>query len=293
MDDITQARYNFVLAFQYCTNGKEFPVFREISVCEDERIHTGYCAIDLLDEALELNPDFQEARNLRSDIWHAILTENSNDNYKIYLKSKAWAETREKFFEQAGRLCICSSPATQVHHKTYENIGKEELLKDLVGLCKECHGKVDEWRNDKGKEYWDQFKSYVKENGDKLQLFPEPSGTSIYGIQIHEKTRKSADIYEDDAIWLVAYRDTDKLQANLCLRSSDQYNVLEEQKERIKAQFDDNLDVLRWDDNGKRIGFLDDTVKHVSIANTDQEFPWLHDRLIRLHKVFQPIISEL
>ena len=39
MDDITQARYNFVLAFQYCWNGKEFPVFREISVCEDEHTH--------------------------------------------------------------------------------------------------------------------------------------------------------------------------------------------------------------------------------------------------------------
>ena len=43
MDDITQARYNFVLAFQYCSNGAEFPVFREISACEDERMHTGYC----------------------------------------------------------------------------------------------------------------------------------------------------------------------------------------------------------------------------------------------------------
>ena len=102
MDDITQARHNFVLAFQYCWNGAEFPVFREISVCEDERIHTGYCAIDLLDEALELNPDFQEARNLRGDIWHAILTENRNDNYQIYLNSKAWTETRAKFFEQVG-----------------------------------------------------------------------------------------------------------------------------------------------------------------------------------------------
>ena len=94
MDNTTQARHNFVLAFQYCWNGKEFPVFRKISVYDNEHIHTGYCAIDLLDEALKLNRDFQEARNLRGDIWHAILTENSenfDDNYKIYLKSEAWA----------------------------------------------------------------------------------------------------------------------------------------------------------------------------------------------------------
>ena len=44
MDNITQARHNFVLAFQYCWNGKEFPIFREISVSERERIHTGRLA---------------------------------------------------------------------------------------------------------------------------------------------------------------------------------------------------------------------------------------------------------
>ena len=291
MDNITQARHNFVLAFQYCSNGKEFPVFREISVCEDERIHTGYCAIDLLDEALELNPDFQEARNLRGDIWHAILTENSenfDDNYKIYLKSKAWDDTREELFEKVGRLCICGSRATQVHHKTYENIGKEELLTDLVGLCKECHENVP----DKGKKYWDQFKSYVKKNGDQLQFFPEPDLPSIYGIQIDGKTRKSADIRKEGAIWLVAYRDANKLQARLYVQSSAHYSVLKEQEESIEGQ-DENLGVLRWEDNNQRVVFWNDTVKHVSIANIAQEFPWLHNRLVRLHEVFQPIISEL
>ena len=293
MDKITQARYNFVLAFQYCWNGKEFPVFREISVCEIEGIHTGYCAIDLLDEALELNPDFQEARNLRGDIWHAILTENRNDNYDMYLNSEAWAETREKFFEKVGRLCICGDLATQAHHKTYENIGKEELLTDLVGLCSDCHSNFHQSENNKGKEYWDQFKSYVKENGDKLQLFPEPSGTSIYGIQIDGKTLKSADIRKEGAFWLVAYRDVDKLQANLCMESSAHYSVLKSRKEAIKGEFDANLGALIWRDDSKRIGFLNNDVDNVRRANTDEEFSWLHDRLIRLHKVFKPHISDL
>lgn len=299
MDNITQARYNFVLAFQYCWNGAEFPVFRKISACEDERIHTGYCAIDLLDEALKRNPDFQEARNLRGDIWHAILTENRNGNYQMYLSSKAWAETRAKFFEQVGQQCICGSTATQVHHKTYDNIGKEELLTDLVGLCKECHGNIHESGNSNspsdntGKEYWDQFKSYVKKNGNQLQLFPEPSGTSIYGVQIDGKIVKAADIRKEGAFWLVAYRDANELQANLCMQSSAHYGVLKKQEEEIEGYFDDNLDVLRWDDDGKRIGFLNNDVGHVREANRDEEFFWLHDRLVRLHKVFQPIVSEL
>ena len=177
MDNITQARHNFVLAFQYCWNGKEFPIFREISVSELERIHTGYCAIDLLDEALDLKPDFQEARDLRGDIWHAILSNNGRQGEykKKYLKSKAWAETRQRFFAQVGQLCICGEQATQVHHKTYKNIGKENLLTELVGLCDNCHRKVPPLKNPDGKEYWDKFKTYVKENGNQLQLFPEPN----------------------------------------------------------------------------------------------------------------------
>ena len=293
MDCITQARHNFVLAFQYCWNGTEFPVFREISVSEPERIHTGYCAIDLLDEALNLYPDFQEARNLRSEIWHAILTENPPNDYNNYLHSQAWAKTRQRFFAQVGRLCICGEQATQVHHKTYKNIGKENLLTELVGLCDNCHRKVPPSRPPYGKEYWGKFKTYVEENGNQLQLFPEPDLPSIYGIQIDGKTLKSADIRKAGAFWLVAFRDRETLQATLCMQSFTHYNRLKKQKDTIKGQLEDILgEELKWEDSKKRIGFLDDTVGDVNEADTDQEFPWLHDRLVKLHAVFQPLVGE-
>lgn len=295
MDDITQARHNFVLAFQCCWNGTEFPVFRVSRVNEIERIHTGYCAIDLLDEALKLNPDFQEARDLRGDIWHAILKANRNDNYQMYLNSKAWAEIRGKCFDHFGRQCLfCSNPATQIHHRDYANIGKENVQTDLSVLCDDCHRNFHEL---KGKEYWDQFKSYVKENGDKLKLFPKPDLPSFYGIEIDGKTVKSADRHKDGAIWLVAHRSANKLQARLYVQSSAHYSVLKEQEEtingQINGQFDENLGVLRWEDENQRLVFWNDTVGHVEEANTDQEFPWLHNRLVRLHEVFQPIISQL
>ena len=313
MDKITQARHKFVLAFQYCSNGEEFPVFRKISVCEDERIHTGYCAIDLLDEALELNPDFQEARQLRGDIWHAILEKTRDDNsprcdenYPMYLNSKAWSEIREKCFDHFGRQCLfCSNPATDVHHRDYANIGKENFLTDLSALCADCHQRFHEPRNPEprnpspGRGYWDQFKTYVEEHGNQLQLFPEPDLPSVYGIQIHKKTRKSADIRKEGAIWLVAYRDASKLQANLCLQSRAHYNALKAQGE-INGEFHEDLGELEWDGMGqykaigyKAIGFSNDTVGHVSTANRDEEFSWLHDRLIRLQEVFRSRISEL
>ena len=301
MDSITQARHNFVLAFQYCWNGTEFPVFRE-SINVFERVHTGYCAIDLLDEALNLYPDFQEARNLRSEIWHAILTENPPNDYNNYLHSQAWAETCQRFFAQVGRLCICGEQATQVHHRTYDNIGKEDILTDLSGLCNDCHTRVSlledanrannprrKYWGTRGKAYWDKFKTYVEENGNQLQLFPEPDLPSIYGIQMDQKTRKSADRYKNGAFWLIAYRDRETLQATLCMQSFTHYNRLKEQKDTIKGKFEPPLgEELKWEDSKKRIGFLDDTVGDVKNANTDQEFSWLHDRLVKLHAVFQP-----
>ena len=291
-DNITQARHNFVLAFQYCWNGKEFPVFREISVSEGEPIHTGYCAIDLLDEALDLHSNFQEARDLRSEIWHAILTNNGQGEYKgKYLKSKAWAETRDRFFQQVGRLCICGKQATQVHHKTYKNIGKENLLTELVGLCDNCHRKVPSPFPD-GKEYWDKFKTYVEENANQLQLFPEPNLPSIYGIQIDQKILKAEDRYKDGAFGLIAYRNRKTLQATLCMQSFTDYNRLKEQQDTIKGQFEVPLGELKWEDSKKQIGFLDDTVGDVNDADTDKEFPWLHDRLVKLHTVFQPLVGE-
>ena len=298
MDNIIQARHNFVLAFQYCWNGKEFPIFREISASEQEDIHTGYCAIDLLDEALDLKPDFQEARDLRSEIWHAILANNSQDNYEKYLNSKAWAETRKKFFEQAGRQCICGDMATQVHHKNYNNIGKENLLTDLVGLCDRCHrdvhqsGNLNRANGVQGKDYWDKFKTYVKENGNQLHLFPEPDLPSIYGVQIDRKTLKSDDRYKNGAFWLVAYRSRNELQANLRMQSSTYYSRLKTQKD-IKGQFEVNLGELKWEDDKKQVGFSNNAVGNVKTADTDQEFSWLHDRLVGLHAVFQPRILEL
>ena len=295
MDKITQARHNFVLAFQYCWNGTEFPIFRELSVSEPERIHTGYLAIDLLDEALDLKPDFQEARDLRSEIWHAILSNNGQDKYKEkYLKSKAWYETRERFFAQVGRLCICGEQATQVHHRTYDNIGKEKILTDLSGLCNDCHTYIsDKVNKPGGEEYWEKFKTYVEENGNQLQLFPEPDLPSIYGIQIDQRTSTSEDRHKDGAFWLIAYRSHNELQANLCMQSFTHYNRLKREKDAIKGQFEIPLGQLKWEDDKKRIGFLDDTLGNVNKADTDQEFPWLHDRLIRLHEVFQPRILEL
>lgn len=60
--------------------------------------------------------------------------------YDEYLKTNHWRDISElarKRFD--GRCALCnSSKSTQVHHRTYENLGSEELS-DLTLLCDECH----------------------------------------------------------------------------------------------------------------------------------------------------------
>ncbi len=107
---------------------------------DDERL------ILLLDVAVELNLDLHSIRILRDEIWHAVLTEayskgnqEWNITYKKYLRSEAWKEKRHEYFSKFGVLCICGRKATVLHHKTYKNVGKENIQKDLTGLCEFCH----------------------------------------------------------------------------------------------------------------------------------------------------------
>ena len=60
--------------------------------------------------------------------------------YKVYLTSPVWRSTASRIKARDGHRCrLCNSPdCLQVHHRTYERVGKEEDT-DLVTLCDECH----------------------------------------------------------------------------------------------------------------------------------------------------------
>lgn len=274
-----------------------------VSLFQNPLVDDCEIAIELLNKAVDLYPDFSEASIFREEVWHYLLKSLAG-TYKNYLKSPAWKVKRDAVEQRDGGQCVCGAQATEVHHKTYGNIGKE-LLSDLVALCKECHERVhkpyvlsDPQSSTQQapltrKAYWDEFETYVKENGDRLHLFPGPDLPSIYGIQIDQKTHNSGDIRKNGAFWLIAYRSRNKLQANLCMQSSAHYNHLKTQQDTIQGEFRGNLGELKWQDDKKWIGFFDDTVGDVNKADTDQEFLWLHDRLVRLHAVFQPLVLEL
>ena len=61
-------------------------------------------------------------------------------SYEQYLTTEHWATVREERLIFAKHKCeICNSnDDLQVHHRTYDNIGNEQLT-DLIALCKTCH----------------------------------------------------------------------------------------------------------------------------------------------------------
>ena len=61
--------------------------------------------------------------------------------YREYIDSPAWKRKRAAAIKHNGSKCnICGGKSyLQVHHLTYERLGREEMS-DLEVLCKFCHG---------------------------------------------------------------------------------------------------------------------------------------------------------
>lgn len=68
--------------------------------------------------------------------------------YEKHLKSAQWKNTRRDLFRLRGEKCeTCGkrSPNLEIHHLTYERLGKE-LASDLKIVCKQCHEEEDRKR---------------------------------------------------------------------------------------------------------------------------------------------------
>ena len=60
--------------------------------------------------------------------------------YRYYLQSDTWKSIRQKALEFYGTICCrCGEHGTDVHHKTYERVGGQELMEDLEVMCRSCH----------------------------------------------------------------------------------------------------------------------------------------------------------
>ena len=64
--------------------------------------------------------------------------------YERHMRSEAWEAKRQQRLAIDGQRCqTCLHDGTlwrlEVHHKTYERLGDEDVERDLITLCCECH----------------------------------------------------------------------------------------------------------------------------------------------------------
>lgn len=128
--DQADARWAYALAYK--------KVYRDIISKPNQKDSLYREAIELLDEPIKLYPDFEDARLLRSDVWHLFLRDGNANYEEDYQTSDAWKEKSAEVLSRDGQTCVCGDYAILAHHKTYDNIGREPLS-DLVALCKNCH----------------------------------------------------------------------------------------------------------------------------------------------------------
>jgi len=70
-----------------------------------------------------------------------------NEEYRKYIHSSQWRQKADERLKlDGGKCCVCGGDATEVHHLTYENLGKEKM-EDLVSLCRRCHEKAEDLYN--------------------------------------------------------------------------------------------------------------------------------------------------
>lgn len=63
-------------------------------------------------------------------------------SYWEYLQSAHWQDI-SRAYKASGlpTRCICGAPEVELHHRTYERLGREELT-DLIPLCRLCHAAI-------------------------------------------------------------------------------------------------------------------------------------------------------
>ena len=76
----------------------------------------------------------EAARKEKSAEWWTL--------YREYMSGEAWASLRLTVLARDKNTCqgCLTERATEVHHRTYENFGREFAF-ELVSLCRTCHGR--------------------------------------------------------------------------------------------------------------------------------------------------------
>lgn len=95
-----------------------------------------------------------------------------------YLASPAWAERRSLVMDRASGMCegCRKAKAAEVHHLSYRNWGNE-LLFELVALCRDCHARVH--RHDEDRDTGCTDCVHGGEDGEWCHQFEMPTAAAL------------------------------------------------------------------------------------------------------------------
>jgi len=99
---------------------------------------------DVMEFDEDLNGEYQRDRTEAAEKVRSTFSRDSwLASYGPYLASPEWRVKRQRVLQRAGGSCEgCGErPPTQVHHLSYEHVGKEFLF-ELVALCDPCHERI-------------------------------------------------------------------------------------------------------------------------------------------------------
>lgn len=95
----------------------------------------------------------------------------TKEEYKEYLKTEHWQEVRKaRLSVDKYRCYLCGTPRRlNVHHLRYDNLGDENVHKDLISLCLHCHLMLHRVQNATQAEYRRAVRSGSKRDMDTLR----------------------------------------------------------------------------------------------------------------------------
>lgn len=114
-------------------------------------------------------------------------------------RTPEWQAKRDEVLKRDGMLCVCGDRATEVHHKTYINLG-QELLSDLVALCRCCYRGIHSgemiklWQGSNpmtNKEYTEKYLESPHWKEKRKSLLDRDGDLCVCGkhaIYVHHKT---------------------------------------------------------------------------------------------------------
>ena len=259
--------------------------------------------IERLERALKLHSD-SYIQDLIGNVWHYLLKSLDRGDYskayKKYTASPAWRRKRDQVIARdKGKCAWCGAEGKQVHHKTYDNIGRESLS-DLVLLCNKCHNtahpnrvssdnKSDTQQPYPPKGVQKAFIAYIERESGILQLgnFDTKGHRDYVDFKSGYPTNnRSPEIYL--SAWLpIAYND---VAAIIAMRSDSKYfqshyKKLEAHKSEIEDTFSFEEVKFRSSGGTRQLRVVKKSIDMTQPAERDAAFRWLRENLEKLYWV--------